>query len=381
MGTIEKAYSIAKKALRSNYKEHGIFAGTHHFDDYWARDSLYASWGALELGDHDIVKKNLELFMGFQKKDGQIPVRVGASLLEIGLKLFGFGPIVKNIPRYHQDKGRNPSTDQCSLLIITFFRYIEKTGDMDFLKKHIKRIEKAMEWNQSQDTDKDLLIEESPYATWQDNIRKKGKVLYTNVLHCHALACLSNLYRLLGEIKSSDKYLKKNFAVRELINEQFWIGTHYCDWIDNKKHTYFSTDGNLFAVIFGIADRKKAKIIQETLEDRGINRFVPSLTNLPRYPLKYSTSIGLFFLGVPDYQNGICWSWLGCLDVIAKHESGLQKEAKELIERIAGIFIKYEKIYETYEQSGKPVKRILYRSEYDFSWTAGLFIAAYKRLR
>jgi len=55
-----KAYDIAVKNLRQCYSDQGILAGLKHFDDYWARDSLYACWGALKLKDYEIVKRRLK---------------------------------------------------------------------------------------------------------------------------------------------------------------------------------------------------------------------------------------------------------------------------------------------------------------------------------
>ena len=41
-----------------------------HFDDYWARDCFFGCLGALKLKDYLIVKKSLELFLKYQKNDG-----------------------------------------------------------------------------------------------------------------------------------------------------------------------------------------------------------------------------------------------------------------------------------------------------------------------
>ena len=59
MDRIKEAYGIAVKNLRSCYADHGIIAGLNQFNDYWARDAFYASFGALELKDFLVVKKLL----------------------------------------------------------------------------------------------------------------------------------------------------------------------------------------------------------------------------------------------------------------------------------------------------------------------------------
>ncbi|MBD3203509.1 hypothetical protein GF327_04395 [Candidatus Woesearchaeota archaeon] len=381
MSTIKNAYNIAVKTLRKKYRKKGIFAGKNHFDDYWARDSFYASLGSLELGDFKIVKKNLELFLNFQKPNGRIPIRVGRSTLEIVLNGIGLYKKRKDTPRYTEDKGKNIPMDQNSLLIICFYNYIKKTKDIEFLKNHLNKLKKAIQWNLMFDKDKDMLIEEDYFATWADNLKKRGNVLYTNICHCHALYCISELFGFINYKKDQKLYREKYNETKKKINEVFWNGLFYSDWVyKGIKYDYFSTDGNVLAVVFDIADKKKSKRIENSLEKSGINNFVPSLTNLPKYPLKYSTSLQLLLMGIPDYHNGICWLWLGCLDVVAKHKAGMQKDAFSLLKRISEIIIKYNGVYEVYEKTGQPVNRLFYKSEEEFAWSAGLFVRAYSLL-
>ena len=37
-------------------------------------------------------------------------------------------------------------------------------------------------------------------------------------------------------------------------------------------------------------------------------------------------------------------------------------------------------VYEVYEESGVPVKRFLYKSEYPFAWSAGMYVYAYNKI-
>ena len=155
MNKIKKALNIAKRDLRANYGTYGIYAGLHHFKNYWARDSAFASLGSLELKDYDIVKLNLKLYLDNITNFGQFPFRVGPNMV---LNYFGLDK--RQIPRFHNDKGDKKTIDQNSLLIISFYNYIKKTNDLDFLKKYIHRIESALIWNFSCDKNKDLLLEE-----------------------------------------------------------------------------------------------------------------------------------------------------------------------------------------------------------------------------
>lgn len=369
---IKKALDIAKKDLRACYYKEGIVAGISHFDDYWARDAFYASLGALEIKDYDIVKKNLLLFIKHQKENGQIPLRYGYNALAIFFKLIGLKMQFKKHAIYRTDNIISVPTDQNSLFVIVFHEYVKKTKDKEFAKKHFSAVNNAILWNLSMC--ENLLIKENYYANWADTHKKRGKVLYTNVLHCKALESFSELCRLLGKTEYK-KYLNLHKEVNQRINKLFWKKDYYIDWIGKKKHDYFSTDGNVLAIVFGIANQKQAQKIESFIDKHQINK-VPSLTNYPKYPNKMINPV-LRILGMKDYQNGMSWQWLGCMNIISKHKSGQTKQAKELQKKISKIIVKYNGVYEVFERSGKPVNRRFYKSEQPFAWGAGLFVYAY----
>jgi glycogen debranching enzyme len=379
MDKISEALAIATKNLRSCYGEEGIYAGLHHFKDYWARDSFFASLGALSLKDHSIVKKNLSLFLSNTSYLYQLPLRIGRSDFGIALTLFGIDLKEKKEPRYHFfSKGFVP-VDQNSLFIITFHEYIKKTVDLKFLSENIEVIEKIMDWNFLKDKDNDLLIEENGFCSWADSINKQGKVLYSNVCHAHALLCLSELFKILKDKTRSEKYRRLHIEVKKRINELFWSGEHYIDWIDGDKiNNYFSTDGNILSIIWDVADKIKAKHIEEYSQVFDLHD-VPSQVVHPNYPKRLvSTQVKLIWLS--DYHNGVSWLFLGALSALAKNKIGLRKEALVILEKMADTIIKHGGVYEIYEKTGNPVNRLFYKSEVPFAWSSGLFAYAVKEI-
>ena len=373
MSVVKQAYNIAVKELRSCYGKKGIFAGLNHFKDYWARDSFFASYGALALNDYEIVKENLLHFLNNKGSDYQIPLRVGKNALGIVCSYYGWKIGFNRIPIYKSDKSHGKPADQNSLFIISAYEYIKKSKDKKFVLDHILDFEKIMLWNFKQSND--LLIQEEFYCNWADSVKKSGTVLYTNVCHCHALYALSKLFLIAKDKQNSKKYLRIHEKVKKKINELFWSGEHYLDWINEDKiFNYFSTDGNVLAVLWDIANLTKSKHIEEASQIFDLNE-IPSQCVHPNYPSNL-VSMQLRMLGLKDYHNGLSWIWLGCINALAKHKLGRKKEAKELIERIAGLIIKYNGVFEVYNKNGKPVKRLIYRSEQPFAWSSGLFIYA-----
>jgi len=371
---IDRALEIATTNLRMCYTRKGIYAGMHHFRNYWARDSCFASFGCLKIKDYDIVKKNLEMYLKKMIKSGQVPFRIGPHI-----PLNYLGIITKFRARYTNDKSTMRSVDQNSLVIISAYEYIKTTKDKKFLKKHIEKLEKIMLWNFRNDFNKDLLVEEHDYCNWADSMKKKGTVLYTNVCHCHALKCLSELYKML-KIKDMEKnYLDLHKKVKDKINSEFWSGEHYFDWFDRQKHySYFSTDGNMLAILWDIADKEQAKKIEEAAHIFDIND-IPSQCVHPDYT-KNLVSPFIRFIGIPDYHNGMSWLWLGCINALAKEKLKMHKDAKDLVMKMAEIIVKHGYVYEVYEQTGDPIKRALYHAEYPFAWSSGLFIYSVKEI-
>jgi glycogen debranching enzyme len=363
---------IAISELRSCYGDVGIFAGLRQFKDYWARDSFFASYGALAVKDYDIVHKNLNLFLRHQDKHGQIPLRIGVTAPGVVLAYVGIR--TRRRPIYSIDKSKDRPTDQNSLFIIVAREYVRITKDTSFVTQNIRQLEKAMEWNFGQDIDGDLLVEESCYCNWADSVKKSGKVLYTNVCHCHALKCLSELLHMVQDNNSSyyhDLYIK----VKKKINSIFWNSEHYMDWIDGDiQYNFFSSDGNFLAVIWDVADRHQAIKIEEAANIFGIGK-TPSECVHPSYPRKLIAP-EIRLIGISDYHNGMSWIWLGAIQALAMHKLGMNKEAKALMKKIARMVVKYDGVYEVYENDGRPVKRFLYKAEKPLAWSCGLFIYA-----
>ncbi len=362
---IKKAYEIAKKDLRSCYFKNGILAGLKHFDDYWARDSFFASLGSTYLKDFDIVKKNLTLYLSYQKKDGQLPRKLERTntFLKYIFKLKIQKPIK---PIYKGPLNLSKTTDQNSLFIISLLNYIKDSKDIKFLENNFEKIKKAIDWYET--TTKDYLINEGYFSGWEDSTFKKGKLIYTNVLYCKALDDFIEMLKLLK--KDSSYYKKLKLKVKNKLNELFWNKDYYLAWIDNKKHKEFLADGNLLAIIYEVADKSQGKKILNYMKKINMNKSL--LNNVyPKYIFRLSPTRYLSFtLG---YHTKYEWIWLSCLNVLAKLKLGMKKEAKKDLELIAKKIIEYNNVYEVYYK-GRPVNKLLFRSEVPFAWSSGMFV-------
>jgi glycogen debranching enzyme len=168
---IKEAYDIAAANLRQCYSQHGISAGPHHFSDVWVRDCTFACWGALELGDVQVVKDAIKAYLDFRSKDNQVPLRIGDRIFLLKFfRILNLFPNRKPVGVFIEDKYVSKPTDDNSLLILLIQSYYEYTGDDSFIHEYYDELVKVMDWNDRQCNDAGLMSE-GEFASWADSIR------------------------------------------------------------------------------------------------------------------------------------------------------------------------------------------------------------------
>jgi glycogen debranching enzyme len=371
---IQRAFEIAKKDLRFCYSEDGIIAGLQRFDDYWARDSFFASLGSIELEDFLVVRKNFALFLKYQKADGQIARRL--DKFYVLLKYLGLKIRRKKFKiKYYTAISRKPSTDQNSLFIIALKNYLIKSNDKDFVRNNFEKIKKAMDWNFSLDKDGDGLLEESFLANWEDTIFKAGKVIYTNALHYYALVSFIEILVALN--MNADFYKQALEKVSGQIEKFFWNGHYYIGWIGSTIHKVFIADGNLLAIISGLADQNKSFSILEIISR--YNKREDLIKNINfKYAIWRHSPIRILGMAT-GYHEKYEWLWLNCLLTQAQYKTGQIEKASYNLQKMAEIIVKFGHVYEIYKHN-IPIKSRFFVTEVPFAWSAGLFIYTAKML-
>ena len=339
---VKRAQRIAENSLRACETFDGIIAGTHHFVDLWARDSLFATFGSATT----TAKRTIETFLQHQKDDGCIPYRI-----------FRRGRIIVSNFRSIQSGGLVP--DGGLMTVIASAEYERRSRDTGFMKVHKAQLKKAMGWYEKRFGDN--LIREWFQCEWADAVLKVGNTLYTNILY----------WRALGDI--GDRVLQEKIGRK--LNEKLWNGTYFSDWFDWGRQDYFAVHPNMLAIIFGLATKKQTESILTVAKKTCWNGWALE-ENYPRYPW-WRIPIGNYLVGMADYHNrGCIWLQPGILYAVALYKHNKIHESRKVLAAIAQKIIEYNGVYEVYEKSGKPVRRIFYRSEGPFAWSAGLFLFA-----
>ena len=370
---IHRAYHIAVRDLRACYNPDGIVAGRLHFNAYWARDGFCASFGALTLGDADQVKALLQIFMQFQMGSGELPVRI-----EFLGHTFGHYHTQRLHPKALFRAGTlfAGPLDPAALFIIAAREYFLRTHDMEFCARFEPAMDRAIAWLMSQDRDGDGLIENRHFlADWMDSILKKDKDFYLNLLFFEGLRAGRAVKEWLGHADDARRYEELAARTGRALQRVFWNGQYFTDWVRGSRHGGFASDGNVLAILFGMASAGQAESILRFITAQGLDRETPLRTCDPVYPI-WQVFPFYFLAGIPDYHRTLIWPWLGTINAINKFRLGQQDGALADLARIGEWYVARNAVAEVYEQDGRPLSRRFYQAEVPFAWNAGVYVYA-----
>ncbi len=346
-----------KNVLEKNSGPHGIVAGSTHFNDVWARDALFSSWGALHSSLTEPVRTTLDILTKYQH-NGQIPLRVGTKNIVLAL----VGKPGKQGPVYSNDKSSDPALDPNTLYIITLWRFAK--NDPHYVRRHEENIRQALGWLETHEHNN--LLREKPYCSWDDALRKKGASIYNNALYYAALIAAAIMLR-------DETLHDKAQRVRAQVQEELWNEEYYNAW-EGKK--VLDVAGNLLAIYTGLAKGKEQTILESIMSAKKEAKDTLPKTNYPKYSFG-DVYPPFYALGMADYHNsGPYWSWIAALEALVRAEHGQKGIARALLDELKANNARSQGIWEIYDSEGQPIKRLAYTSEKDFSWTAGMMLLA-----
>ncbi|MFH1650237.1 MAG: GH116 family glycosyl hydrolase [Candidatus Woesearchaeota archaeon] len=345
--------------LRATYGKEGITASTGHFNDVWARDSMFAAWGSLVLNDTEIVNVTLHTLLNAQR-NGQIPLKVAHGIQP--LKFIGIKTAWPRIVYYRNDKSSSKVVDSNCLFLITLEKYVSETHDYSLLENWTL-IDSVYSWQLSQDTDNNSLIEQGTYADWADSLKREGETLYANACFAGSSIAMTKMARYSGQ--DDLKYIFNHKLTAEALQE-FWNGDYYDEMQGNGV---LDTAGNLLMIYFNLTNHSTE--ILSAIADASPNAALP-VTMTPKHAFSEKSSL-LYFAGMGDYHEKQRWSWIAALQLLVEKQYDYDAYKansawwKQKIDKDNGV-------YEVYEPDGSPVKRFFYKSEKPFAWGSGMMI-------
>ncbi len=317
---IDECYEKAKEVIKLCSTKHGLFAsgGKRGYDAVWARDSMISFLGASLIKDtlfKSTFKKSLILLANNQSKNGQIPNCVDKF----------------SNRKSHVDYA---SIDSTLWYIIGHYIYKKRYNDSSLFKKYKKSIEKALCWLECQDIGEKGLLAQLPTTDWQDAFpHKYGYTINTQALY----------YKVLNLTNKDSKKLR--FMVNKNKDTKLWNGNFYFPyrWKNHNKYkeigNWFDSLGNLLAIVFGLADKKKAEKILSHIEKNKINKSYPIKAIYP--PIKKGSKFWQDYFNDCDarkpynYANAGIWTFIGGFFILALIKLKKFKKAEQELQKLA----------------------------------------------
>lgn len=219
----------------------GWFSARPGYAWYFGRDSEWVSLALLNIGDWETVKKNLDLLMKYQRIDGKIYHELTTS----------------NVVHYD-------ASDSTPLFLLTFYRYVEHTHDVEFLIKNWPSIVKAFHFCLSTDRDQDGLIENTIDGHgWIEGGKLYGShaELYLNAIWLATVRGMKEMAQMVGDtetIERAEQTLEKvSKAMRKFYDER--TGLYMLGIKQNGERLNYFTVMTAVAVYMEAMDFEESK--------------------------------------------------------------------------------------------------------------------------
>lgn len=371
---------IRTRYLTRDVEKRILHAGYRNFRESWARDFGFASFGLSAVDQFEVVRDTLDAFFWHQKPNGQLPVKLYSMDVVTRYLHSMFGreqPTFKVLkPKFMSGHGA-PSLDGQALLIISALNYADKSDDRGFLRGYWHRLTLATKWLQSRRRGSNsLLLYQAPYADWADSIARKGCILYTNVVYWKALVDMARAAASLGLSEEAMHYFAEAESISRALNERLWR-SDFGYYRTSEELDNLSSDGNLLAIVWGLAEPGQAESILKVMDEAGMTEPVPTRVVHPSYPMSL-IAIENRLGRLANYHTDSSWLWLGALHVIAMVRTGNMEQAGLLLERIVNVIVKDRQIHEVHGPDGEPLSSVWYKSEAPLTWNAGMVLFAHQ---
>lgn len=368
---------VEKRRLPDGQEKLVLCAGVRHFREPWARDFGFASFGLVELGEWEVTRQCLEVFLLNQRSTGQFPVKVHATGVwdRYMYSLFSREqPVDAPIKPKYITAHNTISPDGNALLIIAALNYARRSGDGRFLKAHWKSLKLAATWLSGYAPGPDGLIHQSPFADWADSVARAGRILYTNVLYWKALHDLAHAAADYDFATDRQFFVDLADQIKQSINTYFWredLGY----FVTSQMFDNLSSCGNLLAVAWGLASARQAHSVLDKMNDFGMAEPVPTQVVHRPYPREF-IAIENRLGGIGNYHTSAAWLWLGAWHVIALTRARRMVEAEACLHRLSRIIVRDGAVHEVYDPSGHYLSTFWYTSEAPLTWSAGMVVYA-----
>lgn len=385
----ERLNIVSQKA--ENLIKSGFNAGDG-YSEVWIRDLNTFVEPACKVSDTDKLKDALLTFFKFQGTNGNIVDGYTAIENAGGDGVFFFSELA---PEYAAHKN-TVETDQETSLIQAIYKYINATGDKDFLKEEVagKSVEERMA-----DAFNFLMTErynENYGLLWGATTADWGDVqpehnwgvcidssshfaidVYDNAMF---LIALDNYINLTDNQETKNKWTQVHKKIADNTRKHLWdeknqkfIPHIYLNGspfpADFDENTIYYHGGTAVAIEAGLLSKEEIKTAYKKMQAnvKAAKAQTIGLTMYPVYTNGFFKNPGMHEYG---YQNGGDWTWFGGRMVQQLIENGYYEEAYEALSPMLDRVIKHDGFYEWWTPAGEPKGSGMFRGSAGVLWKA-----------
>ena len=282
--TLETAlYNMAVDEMINNFEKDGTLRTGLYWGGVWTRDVSYSSLLSLSYMCPGKVRNSLEV-----KID-----RMGRIIQDTGTG------------------GSWPCSSDRVVWALSAWNIYLATGDMEWLQKAYPVIVKSLECDDMvvYNPQTGLYRGESSFIDWREQSYPTwaqpadiylSECLGTNAAFYGVLKVTADMAAALGNKKDAKKYAQKAEALKQAINDRFWVeedGYYASYWYGRQnlvRTQHSETLGESFCVLFGIADEERAAKVISSMH---VGEFGPPI---------FSPQI----VSQGDYHNNGVWPYV-----------------------------------------------------------------------
>jgi glycogen debranching enzyme len=383
------------KTMAEDLLKTGFNAGSS-YGEVWIRDFNTFITLSCKVMPADSVKKRLRVFFQMQGADGNIvDGYIPKSKADAGYDYI----YSKNAPQFAGHKN-TVETDQETSLIQAVYKYVQVTGDTDFLHEIIdaksvqERMSDALQFLMTKrfspeygliygatTVDWGDVQPETPWGVRMDSLSHLAIDIYDNSMLVIALNDYIDLFPPAHHWLEVRKNIKKNIMKylwnkkhRKFIPHIYLHGSPFPaampggrQAFDENKINYHG--GTAVAIEAGLLDKKQIQEVnRQMLADvKASGAQSIGLTVYPPYPEGFFKNKGMYPY---SYQNGGDWTWFGARMITALVKYGLAQDAFNEIQPMINRVIANHGFYEWYTREGKPAGSALFRGGAGVLYTA-----------
>ncbi|MBW3019420.1 hypothetical protein KY329_04525 [Candidatus Woesearchaeota archaeon] len=315
------AAEICRQIVEDNWNGTYFTTSTHHYREFWARDTGLVSDALIKLG----YRKQLKSTLNYALKKYSAAGEITTTITREG-KAYSF-------PNLY-------SPDSTALLVYA----IIQLKDNEIVNKYDKFLQKI-----TQDFANKVLDNGRVKPIRFSSMRDYAINTSSCYNHCMAILMAKNAQKLKYRFPYTAKELTK-------ILQEYWTGQYYKDDRENDVPT---ADANTLPYWVGAGKHfdRALKTIRSLRLDKPI-------------PLAYTNTKQKMILAdmfVPNWEQNNCWPMIGLPFIKLVKQPKL---AREYEKKYKGIIERYGTLYEVYTKKSTPYKSIFYHADEGMIWAA-----------